>query len=211
MNLHTPLEVPKNIRVSLEPNELEHIHAMAAEIFLCPKRNRQGRSLEAVYRDTLNGVVLEYALVRQGGTMNPKEFDVTDPDSYNWDVDWKNWRCEVKNTNFKDCSVLPEKYEDKKWVTMPFWIAEKILKNRRKYPKCVDVVVLGTHDEVSKNVYDVRFEAMIPFENIMYKLKEGKKTYSSNEIRNKKTNELIGYKWVVYPTNEPGYYATIYQ
>jgi len=211
MNLYTPLEIPKNVRVSLSPEELEHIRVMAAEIFLCPKRNWQGRSSERVYNDTINGIILEYAMVRQGAVMNPKEFNHKDPDSHNWDVDWKHWRCEVKNTNFNDCSTLPENYKDKKWVSMPFWIAEKILKNRQKYPKCVDVVILGTHDKVSKNVYDVRFEAMIPFENINYKLREGKRYYENNKIRNKKTNELIGYKWVVYPTNEPGYYASIYQ
>ena len=210
MNLHTPLEVPQNVRVSLSTEELEHIRIMATEIFPCRIRNKQGRSYQRVYDDTLSGVILEFGMVRQGAKMNPKEFNPADPDSHNWDLDWKHWRCEVKNTNFNQCDTLPEKYEDKKWVTMPFYIAEKLLKNRRMYPKCVDVVVLGRHDKVSENVYDVSYEAMVPFENIQYKLKEGKHTYKGNQIINKKTNELIGYKWILIPTNEPGYYASIY-
>tara|TARA_B110000503_G_C7003770_1_gene352653 strand:+ start:66 stop:701 length:636 start_codon:yes stop_codon:yes gene_type:complete len=210
MNLHTPLEVPKNVRLSLEPIELEHIRLMATEIFNCPFRNKQGRTSEQVYINTKSGVLLEYGMVRQGATMNPKSFDKTDPDSYNWDVDWKHWRIELKNTHFNDGTALPEDYEDKKWVSMPDYIAEKILKNRRLYPKCVDVVVLGRHKEVSENVYDVSYEAMVPFDNIQYKLKEGRRSYENNIMRNKQTNEITGYKWIVYPTNEPGYYASIY-
>lgn len=210
MNLHTPLEVPQNVRISLSPEEFEHIRVMAAEIFLCPRRNARGRSYEQVYSDTKNGVLLEFGMVRQGATMNPKEFNPEDPDSHNWDVDWKHWRCEVKNTNFNQCDGLPEKYEKKKWVTMAWYTAEKLLKNRRMYPKCVDVVILGRYDEVSENVYDISYEAMVPFENIQYKLREGNRSLKGNKIFHKKTNKLIGYKWILIPTNEPGYYASIY-
>ena len=69
---------------------------------------------------------------------------------------------------------------------------------------------LGRHKEVSENVYDVSYEAMVPFDNIQYKLKEGRRSYENNIMRNKQTNEITGYKWIVYPTNEPGYYASIY-
>ena len=210
MDIHTPLEVPKPVRVSLSHEELEHIRIMAEEIFPCPVRNKQGRSYQKVYDDTLSGIILEYGMVRQGATMNPKKFDPTDPDSHNWDVDWKFWRAEIKNTNYSDSTALPKNYKEKKWVMCASWIAEKILKNRRMYPGCVDIVIFGKSKKVSENVYDVSYEATVPFENIQYKLREGKRTYENNKIYNKKTGEFLGYRWMVIPTNEPGYYASIY-
>ena len=95
-SLQLPLKLPEPLILELNEGEVSHIQTMAQEMFECPTR-RRGRSHSTVLAHTYAGVILEFALVRQGAVMNPAEFDYTKPETHNWDVEWNRWRAEVKN------------------------------------------------------------------------------------------------------------------
>ena len=151
-------KLPEPIIVTLDNNQVSHINTMAQEIFEDPYRRRR-RSLEAVYSHCWAGVPLEFALQAQGATMNPKQFDYSNPDSHNWDVEWNGLKAEVKNS--QDPGKLPDKYE-KKWLTISNYMANKIVRNRRLYPNCVDIIIFGCYNKLSENTFDVRWPAVVP-------------------------------------------------
>ena len=125
-SLQTPLKLPEPLILELTEGEEFHIQTMAREMFECPHR-RRGRSYSTVLSHTYSGVILEFALARQGAIMNPAEFDYTKPETHNWDVKWCDWIAEVKNS--QDPGTLPTSME-KKWLTIPNYMANKLVRNR---------------------------------------------------------------------------------
>jgi hypothetical protein len=72
------------------------ITAMAKSIHACPRRNATNRSYEVVFNHC-SYIAVEYALAKViDGERNPKEFNVKDKDSYNWDVKASDKFFEVK-------------------------------------------------------------------------------------------------------------------
>jgi len=169
-------KLPEPIIVTLDNNQVSHINTMAQEIFEDPYRRRR-RSLEAVYSHCWAGVPLEFALQAQGATMNPKQFDYSNPDSHNWDVEWNGLKAEVKNS--QDPGKLPDKYE-KKWLTISNYMANKIVRNRRLYPNCVDIIIFGCYNKLSENTFDVRWRAVVPFDTIRQNLRKCQEKYDNN-------------------------------
>lgn len=79
---------------------LERVTEMSHNI---ADRNTSSRSYEQIYKDTLQGVIREYAVAQfLDGYLNPKQFDISDRDSYGWDVGaiihGETYRFEVKPT-----------------------------------------------------------------------------------------------------------------
>ena len=171
-----PLQLPKPLILELTNNEIDHIETMAQDMFECPNR-RRGRSHSTVLSHTYSGVILEFALVRQGGVMNPAVFDHTKPETHNWDADWSGWRGEVKNV--QDPDQLPEKFQ-KKWLTVPNYMGNKLARNFKLYPNCVDIVIFGCYNKLSENTFDVRWRAVVPFDTIRQNLRPCQKQFSNN-------------------------------
>lgn len=169
-------KLPEPIILELSNDEIDYIHTMAREMYNDPYRRRD-RSFERVLANTWAGVPLEFALSRQGAIMNPKTFDKTDPDSHNWDVEWDGGKAEVKNS--QDPGKLPTNLE-KKWLTIPNQMANKLVRNRRLYPNCVDKVIFGCYNKLSENTYDVRWRAVVPFDTIRDNLRKCQEKYNNN-------------------------------
>jgi hypothetical protein len=200
-SIQLPLKLPEPLILELNEGEEFHIQTMAREMFECPNR-RRGRSHSTVLAHTYAGVILEFALARQGAIMNPAEFDYTKPETHNWDVDWNGWRAEVKNS--QDPGTLPTTME-KKWLTIPNYMANKLARNRRLYPNCVDIVIFGCYNKLSKNTFDVRWRAVVPFDTIRQNLRPCQEKFSNNW-----TTDHDGVRRIKYFYNTRGDDRTIY-
>lgn len=169
----TPLKLPKPVKVILTNDELRHLEKMTDEIYSCPRRNSQKRSWDEVSRDCYSGVILEFALERQGGKRNPGEFNHRVCTSHNWDVDWMGWRHEVKSCLNPETIPDNGKYEtNPKWVNISSSKAKKIIKNRKMYPGCVDTILFGYYNKISERVYDCKWRAIIPADTVLSSLRK---------------------------------------
>ena len=200
-SLQTPLKLPEPLILELNEGEEFHIQTMAREMFECPHR-RRGRSYSTVLSHTYSGVILEFALARQGAIMNPAEFDYTKPETHNWDVKWCDWIAEVKNS--QDPGNLPTSME-KKWLTIPNYMANKLVRNRRLYPKCVDIIIFGCYNKIRHNTFDVRWRAVVPFDTIRQNLRPCQEKFSNNW-----TTDHDGVRRIKYFYNTRGDDRTIY-
>ena len=169
-------KLPEPIIITLTDDQIGHINTMAQEIYEDPYRRRD-RDLKTMHAHCWSGVPLEFALKEQGATMNPKKFDFTDADSHNWDVEWHGLKAEVKNS--QDPGKLPDKYE-KKWLTISNYMANKIVRNNRLYPNCVDIIIFGCYNKLSENTFDVRWRAVVPFDTIRNNLRKCQEKYDNN-------------------------------
>ena len=95
-NTHDMLEVAKMLALGPERVYKEWVHEaiseMAHDIYSSQyQQDKRPRTYEEVYDDCKH-IVIEYALAqRLGGIRNPKKFDMTDPDSYIWDIMTENF------------------------------------------------------------------------------------------------------------------------
>jgi len=140
---------PEPITFKLSESELSFIETMASEIYNCPVRSR-GRSYEQVYAATKAGVILEFALERQGAEKNPLEFDVKNRESYAYDVKWNNLRTEVKRKRF--LSNDKTKYFS--------WNRPEYVKTFLRNTDIVEQLIVGDYEEVSNNKYSVSWMLM---------------------------------------------------
>lgn len=140
------IKVPQNITYSMTEEELEYLHKQAFEISQCPVRSR-GRSYDQCLSATRAGSVLEFALVHQGATKNPKDFDVSDRDSYAWDVIWDGGQTEVKRKNFLSNDTT-------KWYSYndPTYV-KTFLKNL----DIVDHFIVGDYKMLETNLFEVQW------------------------------------------------------
>lgn len=77
---------PEPVIVKKTKSLTDHLTTMAESIYNCPKRNYTHRRYDQVYSHTL-GKIIDIALAAKADLeLNPKEFDVTDRDSYCYDV-----------------------------------------------------------------------------------------------------------------------------
>lgn len=194
-------KLPDPIILKMTDDEVEYINTMAHEMFADPHR-RRGRDLRTVMAHTWVGVPLEFALARQGAKMNPKKFNPADPDSHNWDVEWGGGKAEVKNA--QDPSKLSKGFE-KKWLTIPNYIANKLVRNRRLYPNCVDKVIFGCYNKLSENTYDVRWRAVVPFDTIRENLRKCQEKHDNNW-----TTDHDGVRRIKYFYNTRGESRAVY-
>lgn len=140
------IKVPQRIRFSMSDAEFDSVHKQALEISQCSVKSK-GRDYHSCFIATLNGSILEYALVHQGATKNPKNFDVTDPDSYAWDVMWDGGKTEVKRKRFL-------KDDRTQWYTAndPTYV-----KTFQKNIHLVDYFVVGDFKVLDFNDFDVQW------------------------------------------------------
>ena len=140
---------PQPITFKLNDEELDFIHTMAVEIHGCPVRSR-GRAWEHVYRSTLAGVILEFALERQGATKNPLPFDVVNRESYAYDVVWNGKKTEVKRKRFLS--------NDKtQWYS---WNDPSYVKTLLKNTDIVEQLIVGDFAEVDEDTFSVEWMLM---------------------------------------------------
>jgi hypothetical protein len=168
------LSLPEPLILELNQDELAHIETMAKEMYACDVR-RRGRDYEVVYANTRAGVILEFALARQGAVMNPATFDYKVPSSHNWDVDWNGFRAEVKNS----ADPTNRKFVTK-WLTISEYMGQKLARNRKLYPNCVDIIIFGCYNKLSENTYDVRWRCVAPFDTIRENLRKCNPEYDNN-------------------------------
>jgi hypothetical protein len=128
----THYKIPKNMSFVVDVSLIEKRDIMAAEMFLCPKR-RNGQSLEQKIYQSQAGVFLEHALYLQGATLNEKEFDVRDRDSYCWDVMWDGFYTEVKR-----CKIT----ETRSWFSFP----EKQVKTMLNNTDSLELLIVGDYE-----------------------------------------------------------------
>lgn len=161
------LQLPKPVNLHVTDDEWNHLETMATDIYKCPVRNNEGRSWDEVFEDTCTGVILEFAIQRQGGILNPAKFNHRKAGTHNWDVKWLDLVHEVKSCVNPEKIPKNGKYKtDPKWVNIRKGKVEKIIKNHRKYPNCVDTVIFGYYNKLSERVYECKFRAIVPFEPI---------------------------------------------
>ena len=124
------------------------ITAMATDIYNSPyQQNKRHRTYEQVYDDCKH-IVIEYALAqRLNGMRNPKEFDMTDPDSYIWDV---------STETFSDDRILFECKRHKENGGEMFSYANSGMKTFLKHKDHLDYVVSARVIE-EKDWYTVKF------------------------------------------------------
>ncbi|HAW04222.1 MAG TPA: hypothetical protein DCW83_06000 [Saprospirales bacterium] len=140
------IKVPERIQYSMLDTEIEYLRKQAYEISQCPVRSHD-RDYDTCFAATLAGSILEFALVHQGATKNPKEFDITDPDSYAWDVIWDSGKTEVKRKRFlKDDRTQWYSVDDPTYV-----------KTFQKNIRLVDHFVVGDYKVIGSNQYDVQW------------------------------------------------------
>jgi|AntAceMinimDraft_13_1070369.scaffolds.fasta_scaffold00859_23 hypothetical protein len=176
--------LPKPITVELDDHEIQHIEVMAKEIFYCPVR-RKNRQYEEVYNATLSGVILEFALVRQGAIKNNAVFDEKNQSSYDWDVIWNNWRSEIK------CTADPDKMPENakmKWVTFPLSSVQTFINNITRNPNCVDIIIFGCYDKISENKFECKWRLVAPADSFKSSTKKCNPKWSSSYY--KKTGAL---------------------
>ena len=137
---------PKSITFSMTDTEIEFLNKQAREISECPVRGR-GRSFEQCFAASRAGSILEFALIHQGATKNPKAFNVNDPDSYAWDVIWQDGRAEIKRKKFlSDDRTKWYSYTDPNYV-------KTFLKNVH----LVDYFIVGDYKILGENLYEVHW------------------------------------------------------
>lgn len=134
------------ITFELNEKELAFIDEMSKEIFECSVRSR-GRSLEQVASSVRNGVILEFALQRLGAQKNPAEFDVTDRDTYAWDVLWNGKKTEVKRKKFLHNDTT--KYYS--------WDRPEYVKTFLNNLDLVEQLIVGDFIELENNYYRVEW------------------------------------------------------
>lgn len=182
-----PLKLPETVDITLTKEELLEIKNIAINIFNEPKK-RNGRDQKTILAHTYYGLLLEYALVRQGAKRNPAEFDHTTPSSHNWDVDWQDWRCEVKK--MENPETLGQYTGKKAWLTLAENMTRKIVRNRKQHPGCVDIVLLGHYTKLEgDHSFRVKFRAALPFDTVHKSFKRCNPDYAQNWIENKQTGE----------------------
>lgn len=153
---------------------------MSAEIYLCPRRN-QGRTLEQVRKATICGILLEHALELQGFKRNPKEFDVTDPDSYAWDVSLSQpGNKEGLTFEVKRCRID----DNRKW----FSFYNNQVKTFRKNLHLVDGVIVGDYKMGLDNHVKVQWMLTAPAKNFFQhvydsKYNKGEMYYNHNQVK----------------------------
>ena len=59
-------------------------------------------------------------------------------------------------------------------------MANKIVRNRRLYPNCVDIIIFGCYNKLSENTFDVRWRAVVPFDTISQNLRKCQEKYDNN-------------------------------
>ena len=140
------IKTPQPITYSMTDEEIEYLSKQALEISQCPVRSR-GRTYEECFSASRAGAILEFALVHQGATKNPKEFDPSDRDSYAWDVIWDAGQTEVKRKNFlSNDSTKWYSYNDPVYV-------KTFLKNL----DIVDHFIVGDYKVLEPNVFAVEW------------------------------------------------------
>ena len=139
------MQIPNSITYSMTQDEIEYLSEQATNIYNCPRRGR-GRPWEECLKMSARGAVLEFALVRQGGIKNPKDFDVRDPDSYAWDIVWDGSKTEVKRKEFIN--------KDTKWYSF----------NNKHYTQTflrnldlIDTFIVGDFVQPEVNVFNVEW------------------------------------------------------
>ena len=140
---------PQPITFILDDQELDFINTMATEIHGCPVRNR-GRTFEQVYASVKAGVILEFALERQGGRKNDLPFDVVNRESYSWDVIWNGLKTEVKRKSF--LSNDRTKYYS--------WDDPSYVKTFLKNTDIVEQFIVGDYKQLDENTYSVEWMLM---------------------------------------------------
>lgn len=140
------IKTPQPITYSMTDEEIEYLSKQALEISQCPVRSR-GRTYEECFSASRAGAILEFALVHQGATKNPKEFDPSDRDSYAWDVIWDNGQTEVKRKNFLS-------NDNTKWYSYddPVYV-KTFLKNL----DIVEHFIVGDYKVLEPNVFAVEW------------------------------------------------------
>lgn len=196
------LVLPKPIKIKLDDSEIKHIEVMSKEIYECPVR-KGNRNYQQVYDSTLSGVILEYALVRQGALKNSSEFDVKDRNTYNWDVLWHGLKTEVKCTADPSKSVEERKI---KWVTTTIPNVKTLLNNLAYDPNCVDIVLFGCYNTLDDNVYECKWRLIAPADTFKSNLRKCNPSYSSSY--DKKT-KLLKYFYSHYSESRAVYNSTL--
>lgn len=140
---------PHPITFSLSQLETDFIYIMAEDIYNCPIRSR-GRSATQILNAVKAGVILEFALERQGATKNPAPFDKANRDSYAWDVEWNGLKTEVKRKNF----LTKDKTRYYSWSNPEY--VQTFLRNI----DIVEQLIVGDYVEVAKNTYTVEWMLM---------------------------------------------------
>jgi len=141
--------IPKPITLTLTQKELDFIETMAIDIHSCRTRSR-GRSYEQVYLATKAGVILEFALERQGAKKNPRPWRVSDRESYAWDVLWNNKKTEVKRKRFLT--------DDRtSWYS---WNDPSYVKTFLKNTDLVQQLIIGDYREIEEDTYEVKWMLM---------------------------------------------------
>ena len=160
------IKTPQPITYSMTDEEIEYLSKQALEISQCPVRSR-GRTYEECFSASRAGAILEFALVHQGATKNPKEFDPSDRDSYAWDVMWDAGQTEVKRKNFlSNDSTKWYSYNDPVYV-------KTFLKNL----DIVDHFVVGDYKVLEPNVFAVEWM-------LITKVGKGFKNYMQKSLYN---------------------------
>ena len=140
---------PKPITFKLTQEELQFIENMAIDIHACPTRSR-GRTYDEVYSSTKAGVILEFALERQGAKKNPRPWRPSDRESYAWDVIWNNKKTEVKRKRFlSDDRTM--------WYS---WDKPEYVKTFLKNLDIVNQLIVGDYRMIEEDVYEVKWMLM---------------------------------------------------
>ena len=145
---------PESITFALNDDELQFIETMATEMFECPVR-RRNRSYEQVYASTKAGVILEFALVRQGAIKNPLAFDVKNRESYAYDVVWNGLKTEVKRKRFLSNDTT--KYYS--------WNKPEYVRTFLNNTDIVEQLIVGDYKKIDDNQYHVEWMLMTLVEN----------------------------------------------
>ena len=168
-------KLPEPIIFTPTAEQNEFMLEMARDIHKCPVRSR-GRAYDTVLKSVRSGVILEFALELQGATKNPKRFDYTDPDSYDWDVDW-NGLTEVKRVD--DCRKYP-KDRRSHWVTFAPYKVETYIKNITREPGKVDKIIFGLYNEIKPNTFDVDWRLVAPSNTFKQKIRKCNPEYGNS-------------------------------
>ena len=199
-------KLPDPIIFTINKDQNDFMIEMAKEIHACPVRSK-GRAYDTVLKAVRQGVILEFALENQGAIKNPKPFDKTDPDSYEWDVDWYGLS-EVKAV--PDCRQFPEDMKSH-WVTFPERQVKTYIKNITRNPGKVDKIIFGVYNEIKPNTFDVAWRLVAPSDtfksnirkcNPKWKSSYDKATGKLKYFYSHKTEYESVYNYNIYDTME---------
>lgn len=168
--------LPEPITYSLNNEQNEFMLEMSRDIHACPRRNRQGRAYDTVLNNVRSGLILEFALELQGAIKNPKRFDYTDPDSYDWDVDWDGLT-EIKR--MADCRQFP-KNRRSHWITFAPYKVETYVRNITREPGKVDKIIFGVYNEIMPNTFDVDWRLVAPSDTFKQNTRRCNPEYKNN-------------------------------